>query len=270
MGEPQEAPSIARMYDFYLGGTQNRAVDREAARQALAVRPELVDLSRINRAFLGRVVRFLTEAGIRQFIDIGAGLPTQDNVHQVAQRIAPETRVVYIDKDAAAVERGQALLAGSDTARVIEGDVLEPQAILADPRLRELIDLDQPVAVLILAVLHFIPDDDRIRDAIHYLVDAAAPGSHLAISCGISEGLGGDTQSLKSVYRGAFSTDRSKADVLGFFADVELVEPGVVTLPSWHPDGPVKDFRPEEMQIVGGVGRKPVVDPEAPVTGIDR
>ena len=265
MGESPEAPSIARMYDFYLGGTQHRAVDREAAREALALRPELVDLSKANRAFLGRVVRFLTDAGIRQFIDIGAGLPTQDNVHQVAQRIAPGTRVVYIDKDPAAVERGQALLEGSDTARVIEGDLLDPPALLSDPRLRELIDLDRPVAVLVLAILHFIPDDNRIRDALRHLVDAVAPGSHLAISCGISEGLGDDARSLTSLYQGAFSTGRSIADVHGFFAGVELVDPGVVTLPLWHPDGRVQDFRPEEMRIVGGVGRKPVVDREFPV-----
>jgi hypothetical protein len=111
--------------------------------------------------------------------------------------------------------------------------------------------------VLILAVLHFIPDVDRIRDALRCLVDATAPGSHLAISCGISEGLGGDARSLRSLYGGAFSIDRSSAEIHSFFAGVELVEPGVVTLPLWRPDGPVEDFRPEEMRIVGGVGRKP-------------
>jgi O-methyltransferase involved in polyketide biosynthesis len=256
MGETPEAPSIARIYDFFLGGDQHRTVDREAAEEALATRPELVGLSKANRAFLGRVVRFLAESGIRQFVDIGAGLPTQDNVHQVAQRIAPQTRVVYIDKDPAAVERGAALVAGSDTVRVLRGDLLDPDVLLADPRLRELIDLDEPVAVLMLAVLHFIPDDDAIRATVRHLVDAVAPGSFLAISCGISEGLGEDSDSLKSVYRGAFTTDLAKSDVLGFFDGVELVEPGLVTLPSWRPDGPVENFGPEELHIVGGVGRK--------------
>ncbi|NUT46896.1 MAG: hypothetical protein HOV94_06170 [Saccharothrix sp.] len=245
------------MYDFYLGGSQHRAVDREAARAAMEIMPEITELSRANRAFLGRVVRFLAEAGIRQFVDIGAGLPTQDNVHQVAQRIAPDARTAYVDKDVAAVEAGEALLAGSDTACVVEGDLLDPEAFLSDRRLRRLVDLDRPVAVLILAVMHFIPDDDRLRVALGRLRDVMAPGSYLAISCGVSEGMGDDdAHALKSVYRGAGTVGRSAADVQGFFAGLEMVDPGVVKLPLWRPDGPAPEFDHGTMRIIGGVGRK--------------
>jgi len=244
------------MYDYYLGGGNHRAVDREVADKALAVRPEIIEIARANRAFLGRVVRFLAAAGIRQFIDIGAGLPTQDNVHQVAQRIAPDATVLYVDNDAGVVSEGRSLLGTSGTAHLIEGDLLQPAALLAHPRLRQLIDFNRPVAILILAVLHFIPDDDCVRQAIGHLRDALAPGDHIAISCGISETLGRDAQSLVNLYQGAGSTHRTAADVSTFFEGLELLDPGLVPLPQWRPDGPVPAHRPEHMWIVGGIGRK--------------
>lgn len=253
---PAETASIARMYDYYLGGSNHRPVDREVADKALAVRPEIIEIARANRAFLGRAVRFLAAVGIRQFIDIGAGLPTQDNVHQVAQRIAPDATVLYVDNDPAVIGHGRTLLETSDTAHLIEGDLLEPAAILAHPHLRQRIDLDRPVAILILAVLHFIPDDDRARQAIRHLHQSLAPGSYVAISCGISEALGQDAQSLVNLYRGAGSATRTTADVATFFDGLELLDPGLVPLPRWRPDGPVPGHRPEHMWIIGGIGRK--------------
>jgi hypothetical protein len=245
------------MYDYYLGGSNHRAVDREVADRALAVRPEITEIARANRAFLGRVVRFLAAAGIGQFIDIGAGLPTQDNVHQVVQRITSDATVLYVDNDPAVIGHGRTLLETSDTAHIIQGDLLQPAAILAHPRLEQLIDFNRPVAILILAVLHFIPDDDRIRQAIRHLHHGLAPGSHVAISCGISETLGQDAQSLVNLYQGAGSTHRTTADVSTFFDGLELLDPGLVPLPRWRPDGPVPAHRPEHMWIIGGIGRKP-------------
>jgi hypothetical protein len=251
-----ELPSIARMYDYYLGGSDHRPVDRTAARRALAIRPEITEIARANRAFLGRVVRFLATAGIRQFLDIGAGLPTRDNVHQVAQRVTAGTKVLYVDNDPAAISHGQALLHGSDTAWIIDGDVLDPAAVLAHTERQRLIDLDRPVAILILAVLHFIPDDDAIRDALAHLRRHVAPGSYLALSCGVSDGLGADAQSLVSVYRGAGSTTRCRTDIVRFFTGFDVLDPGVVPLPLWWPDHSASADRPEHRWIVGGVGRK--------------
>src|SRR6266498_1582061 len=174
----------ARMYDYYLGGKDNFPADREAADQALAASPAVRDMARQNRAFLQRVVRFLArDAGIRQFIDIGAGLPTQGNVHEIAQAITPDARVVYVDNDPIVVVHSDALLAGHNTT-AIKADLREPNVILEHPEVREVIDLDQPVAVLLVAVLHFLQDADDPVGVVARLRDAMAAGSYLAISHG--------------------------------------------------------------------------------------
>ena len=152
-------PNPARIYDYLLGGKDNFPADREVAEQLLAIAPVAHDVVEDNRAFLRRAVRVLTrEAGIRQFIDLGSGLPTQGNVHEIVQAIAPDARVVYVDNDAMVVTHGRALLAGDNTV-AIQADLREPEVILGHPEVRELIDFDQPVALLLMAILHFIPDE---------------------------------------------------------------------------------------------------------------
>ena len=159
-------PSVARMYDYYLGGKDNFAADREAAGKIIAAVPSARDSARRNREFLGRAVRFAAESGIRQFLDIGAGLPTQENVHQVALRTAPDSRVVYVDNDPIVLVHGRALLADNRQTTVIQGDLHDPDAILNDPKLTAHLDLDRPMAVLLVAILHFIPDEDEATNIV--------------------------------------------------------------------------------------------------------
>ena len=173
-------PNAARVYDCFLGGKDNFAVDRELAQKILEVLPDTADVCRDNRDFLQRAVRFLAgEAGIRQFLDIGSGLPTMGNVHEVAQEAAPGVRVAYVDYDPVVLSHARALLAKGKDVVVAEGDLRSPEAILADERVRQLIDFSQPVAVLLVAMLHFVTDADRPYDAVRTLVDALAPGSYL-------------------------------------------------------------------------------------------
>ena len=251
-------PSAARMYDYYLGGAHNFAVDRELAEKALRAMPDGRALARANRAFLQRSVRFLTRAGIRQFLDIGSGIPTVGNVHEVAQRIAPDARVAYVDFDPIAVSHARALLADNPGAVALHGNLREPDRILADPALRELFDLDQPVAVLLLAVLHFVADANRPDEIIGTLRDALAPGSYLVISHGTDEGR--STEALEQVYRNTVTplAMRDRARVRALFAGFELLEPGVVWAPQWHPDQPEDvGTQPERSGSYVGVGRRP-------------
>ncbi|OLB75879.1 MAG: hypothetical protein AUI14_20190, partial [Actinobacteria bacterium 13_2_20CM_2_71_6] len=200
---PQEidinVPSAARMYDYYLGGAHNFAADRELAEQALRAMPDGRFLARTNRAFLRRAVRFLARAGIRQFLDIGSGIPTAGNVHEVAKQVTPDARVAYVDIDPVAVSHAQALLAADPRTGALRGDLRRPDRILADPALGAIVDLDQPVAVLLLAVCHFVPDSDDPAGIIAQLRAALAPGSHLVISHGTDEGR--STEELEQVYR---------------------------------------------------------------------
>ncbi len=248
----------ARMYDYYLGGKDNFPADREAADQALAASPAVRDMARQNRAFLQRVVRFLArDAGIRQFIDIGAGLPTQGNVHEIAQAITPDARVVYVDNDPIVVVHSDALLAGHNTT-AIKADLREPNVILEHPEVREVIDLDQPVAVLLVAVLHFLQDADDPVGVVARLRDAMAAGSYLAISHGTSDLPRAQPQVAAKVLRAYQRTSapvvlRSRAQIERFFDGFELVDPGLVQIQGWRPDGPVPDVAGG---IYGGVARK--------------
>src|SRR6266566_3062642 len=173
-------PHPARMYDAYLGGKDNYAADREAVRQVLRAAPELRDTARANRAFLRRAVRFLVgEAGIRQLIDIGTGIPTAGNVHEVAEEIAPGTHVVYIDNDPIVNVHANALLTGSGTTRIVLADLREPEKILRHPKVGELIDFAEPVGLLLVAVLHFLTDDENPMGIVATLRDALPTGSYL-------------------------------------------------------------------------------------------
>jgi S-adenosyl methyltransferase len=257
-------PNEGRMYDFYLGGKDNFAADREAALQALEVAPDLRELVREARRFLARAVRFLAEAGIRQFIDIGTGLPTQGNVHEIAQAVAPDARVVYVDNDPIVRVHAEALLEGNELATVLQADMRDPDQILKHPDLLSLIDLDEPVAILLFFVLYTVPEDDRAMRIVRHLRDAMCPGSYLAVSHPVSDICPETTARLAVLYQEQAKVIegtprhnvRTRAEVARFLDGLELVEPGVVYLPDWRP--PVSGDRENLRSIwaVGGVGRK--------------
>lgn len=248
-----DRPSAARMYDFYLGGCHNFEVDRRAAAVVAEGIPRVAEGARINRAFLRRVVRFLARHGIRQYLDIGSGIPTAGNVHEIAQRADPSARVVYVDNDPIAVTHSQAMLAGVPGATAILADLRRPEEILTDPAVREGLDLSQPVAVLLLAVLHFIEESDDPARIIHTLREAMAPGSYLAISHGTADGLPKEASAGTQAYRQTANplTLRSRAEIIDLFDGFTLVEPGVVWLPDWRPEEPA----PPLPAMLGGVGR---------------
>jgi hypothetical protein len=248
------------MYDYYLGGKDNFAVDREAAEQVLSAAPEVRVLASENRAFLGRAVRYLTaEAGIRQFIDVGTGLPTQGNVHEVAQEVDPAARVVYIDNDPIVRAHARALLPGDGTTAVIEADMRHPRAILDHPDLHRLITLDEPVAVLFMSVLHFITDEEDPYGMVAAFRDAAVPGSHLALSHITSPEQNAEAaEAAADVYKARATSPavlRSPKEIMTLFDGYELVEPGLVYLPQWRPDDPQDARDAESVWMLAGVGR---------------
>jgi O-methyltransferase involved in polyketide biosynthesis len=256
--------NAARIYDYWLGGKDNFAADREAAEQVIGYAPEVPRLARENRRFLGRVVRFLATAGIRQFIDIGTGLPTQGHVHEVLGAVAPDARVAYVDHDPVVLVHARALLKDSDHVSIIQGDLRDPDALVRDPRLLELIDLERPVAVLLLAVLHLVGDDEEAAHAVARLRAAMAPGSYLAIShavCRQDEDNDAITNILKLYNAGPMKDAkrrllRAEKDVLAFFGDLEFVAPGFVPLADWRPDPCELTPAPASIWSIGGVARK--------------
>jgi len=242
-------PNPARVYDYLLGGKDNFPADREVAEQVLDIAPVAREVVEDNRAFLRRAVEVLaTEAGICQFIDLGSGLPTQGNVHEIAQAAAPEARVVYVDNDPMVVAHSRALLAGDNTV-AIEGDLRQPGQVLAHPEVRELIDFGQPVAVLLLAILHFLPDDEDPFGIVARYRDLLPAGSHLAISHGTRDiperpdlspeemaEMGTKVEQLYQLTTASLVT-RTRAEIGRFFDGLELLEPGVVEIQRWRPDG---------------------------------
>lgn len=260
-----QVPHPARVYDYLLGGKTNFAADREVAEFALAHVPELRAGARANRAFLVRVVRFLVQRGIRQFIDIGAGIPTSPNVHEVAQAVAPDTRVVYVDNDPIVLVHARALMAGPGRGetRVVQADLRDPEGILSHPDLRRVIDLAQPAAVLLVAVLHLIADEDDPWGLVARLLAPLAPGSYLAVSHGARDL---NTERMAALAQAVGRTPgpggpgaltfRDRAAVHRFFDGLELVEPGLVPVPLWRPDGEVPED-PGRSGMWAGVARKP-------------
>jgi SAM-dependent methyltransferase len=255
-----DRPSASRMYDYYLGGSHNFATDREVAEQALAILPDIPLLAQMNRAFLRRAVAYCVSAGVRQFLDVGSGIPTLGNVHEVAQRAAPDARVVYVDIDPVAVAHSRAILVDNPNATVIQEDVRRPAAILAHPELRTLLDLDRPIALLMVAVLPFVAESDDPAGILGTFAEALAPGSHLVISQTTDEGDREHFERLMSLYRDTSHpfTVRRHAAVSALFRGFDLVEPGVVWVPQWRPDPAEEaDEHPERSGVYGGVGRKP-------------
>jgi O-methyltransferase involved in polyketide biosynthesis len=241
-----DRPSVARVYDYYLGGSHNFAVDRQFAQQVLQAMPNVPALARENRAFLRRVVRDLCTEGVDQFVDLGSGIPTVGNVHEVAQAINPEARVVYVDWDPVAVAHGQAILAGNDRTAVHGADLRDPEAVFGDPRVRELIDPRRPTAVLLIAVLHFVPDEQKPAQLITRIAGLLAPGSYIAITHASPEGDAGRLGQAATLYQQTASpvTARSPEQITDLFAGLDLLEPGVVQTPRWRPDTPATDAYP--------------------------
>ena len=255
-----DIPSTARIYDYLLGGKDNYPADRAAAEEIAQVLPDVRTSCQRNRAFLGRAVRFLAaECGIRQFIDIGTGLPTVRNVHEVAHDAAPGSHVVYVDNDPVVLAHGRHLLHGLAGATILEHDLREPDEILADPGLRALIDFEEPVAVLLVAVLHFIPDEDDPAGIIGKLLEPFPAGSYLAVSHGTADAVP-EVNEAAEVYQQATASAhvRGRDHLLRLVDGLDLVQPGIVWLPEWRPDpGGGPPASPVEAYLYALLARKP-------------
>ncbi|GIH29726.1 hypothetical protein Aph01nite_80360 [Acrocarpospora phusangensis] len=254
-GVDPNTPNVARIYDYHLGGKDNFASDRAAAEQMTRLFPDVRAAARENRAFLARTVHCLVEAGIRQIVDIGSGLPTQGNVHEIAHRLAPDCKVVYVDYDPVVVAHGQALLSRGENVEVVRSDVRDPDELLAAVG-RE-IDFDRPVAFLLFAILHFVHEADKPYEILARLRDVSAPGSYLAISHA-TDSLPDVSAEALEIYKKATASLalRSREEILPFFDGYELLEPGLVAPRDWRPDA--DDPLPDTHASVGfgGVGRK--------------
>jgi S-adenosyl methyltransferase len=266
VGIDVNTPNVARMWDYQLGGKDNFAADRAAAdavNEALRNMnvPGGKEVARENRAFLGRAVRFLTaEAGIRQFVDIGAGLPTQGNVHEIAQQIAPDARVAYVDYDPVVLAHGRALLAGDDQANIIQADMRRPEELLAHPDVRSLVDLTQPVGVLMIAVLHLLVDEEDPAGIVDRFMAAVPVGSYLVISHSTRDARPEAADVLTAQFSRSKTTapivPRSRVEIARFFAGVELVRPGLVYASEWRPDPDQPAAEEGARWLLAGVGRK--------------
>ncbi|HEV7648784.1 MAG TPA: SAM-dependent methyltransferase [Actinophytocola sp.] len=235
-----EKPSAARAYDYVLGGNHNFQVDREFVELMLRHQPEVKRFAIMNRAFMRRAVLFMVERGIRQFLDLGSGIPTVGNVHEIAQRADPSARVVYVDNEHVAVAHSQLILENNDNAMMVQGDITRPRLVLNDPGTRQLLDFDQPIGLLGITIGHYIlPDNDPATVFASYR-DAIAPGSYLALThltADFDKG-GDDVAEMMKQTQNAVVT-RTRAEILEFFGDFELVEPGLVTTSHWRPESPV-------------------------------
>ncbi|MEV0629136.1 SAM-dependent methyltransferase [Nonomuraea wenchangensis] len=228
-GVDPHIPNAARMYDYFLGGKDNFKADRDLGDMVLGVMPEVREGTRENRAFIGRMVRYLCEQGITQFLDLGSGLPTQENVHEVAHRIVPEARVVYVDNDPVVATHGRALLADPNRVAMVLGDARRPEEILSDPEVRGLLDFSRPVAVLMMFILHFVPDEEDPQGFVAAYREALAPGSYLAISHMGNDVATERADRIAGFYRqsGMPFTPRPGKDIEAFFGDFELIPPGL-------------------------------------------
>jgi hypothetical protein len=254
-------PNVARMYDFMLGGKDNYASDREAVARLIGISPGVQIAARRNREFLGRAVRFVASQAVTQFLDVGAGLPTQQNVHEVAQSVAPAARTVYVDNDPVVLAHAHALLAADARTAVVAGDLREPAAILRDANASGLLDFASPVCLLLVAVLHFVPDADDPPALVSALRDALPAGSYVILSHATMDGYPApaapdDAQRAGRVYDRATAplTMRGRDEVARILDGFELVEPGLVHVTHWRPDAAP---RPGFDAFLAAVGRKP-------------
>jgi hypothetical protein len=262
LGVDETVPDVARMYDYYLGGSHNFPADRQAAEEVLRHAPMTKDLAISNRSWLNRVVRYLVaEAGIRQILDLGSGIPTVGNVHEVAQRIDPDVRVVYVDRERVAVAHSNLILATNPRCAVVQADIRHWRQVFGNADLQQVLNFGEPVAVMMSSVLPFIPDEDRPESLVVMYLSPLCGGSYLAISHASFDGVPADL--LAKVNAGAEVYDsrvhqpvtlRGRSEIMSWFGGLDMVEPGLVPLPEWRP---VND--PERLPVIayGAVARKP-------------
>jgi hypothetical protein len=260
-----DVPHAARLYDYFLGGKDNFAADREAAAKMLEIFPGIAVGAQANRRFLGRAVRFAAELGIHQYLDIGTGIPAADNTHEVAQSVAADSRVVYVDNDPIVLAHARALLHGTREGRTayIDADFRDHERILSAPETADLIDFTRPVALLTVALLHFIPEEDRPGEILERYKAALPPGSVLIFSHATADLMDDpeESRAVVSTYTGAgvSLTVRSRERVKEFFSGWDLVEPGIVPVSEWRPDGNLRDasLEPSQAGAFAGVAVKP-------------
>lgn len=259
---PRDTPSVARVYDYLIGGYHNFASDRKVAEGALALYPDFGRVMQANRAFLRRAVAFLAEQGIDQFLDLGSGIPTVGNVHEVAQQANPAARVVYVDVDPVAVAHADLILRGNPRAAAIEADIRWPDRIFSHPTTKRLIDFDRPLAVLLCYLLHFLSDDAEAERTVASLRADLSSGSYLVISHGTAEFAQPDVyrQGQRVYARTSHPLHlRPREQVARYFDGLEMVPPGLVLVPLWRPetDEDLWLDQPERSVTYAGIGRKP-------------
>ncbi|WP_308014527.1 SAM-dependent methyltransferase [Nocardia coffeae] len=257
----KDQPHTARMYDYYLGGKDHYRADREAAEKVLGIWPGVRAAARENRAFIHRVTRFLANEGIRQFLDIGTGIPTEPNLHQVAQQVAPDARIVYADNDPLVLVHARALMVSTPEGRTnyVSADVTKPETILDAPGLHETLDLTQPVALSLNALFHFVPDEQDAYGIVDTLMDGLAPGSYLVMTHVTPDFDPAAIGTVVDIYRssGLPCQVRTRDEFLRFFRQLELVDPGVQVPHRWRPDGLEHPKKVDaEVSAYAGVARK--------------
>jgi hypothetical protein len=268
-GDPGRLPSEinvtvahpARVYDYLLGGKDNFAADRALGDAVVKAMPSAREMARANRAFLGRAVRYLvTEAGVRQFLDVGTGIPAAGNTHEVAQAVAPDSRIVYVDNDPIVLAHARALMTSDPAGATafIRADLRDPDTILGDPALRRTLDLGEPVALMLIAILMYIRDEDNPRGLVSALMDALPSGSYLTITHATADFSPDEVAgAVAATEQGGISfTTRTQAEVAAFFDGLDLVDPGVAPILAWHPEG-VPPGAPNAAYYYGAMGREP-------------
>ncbi|MEV8508462.1 SAM-dependent methyltransferase [Actinoplanes sp. NPDC051475] len=250
-------PSAARIYDAFLGGTHNFAADRAVAERAVQLVPDLPRIMKANRGFLQRAVRYALSRGVRQFLDLGSGIPTEGNVHEVARELHPDARVAYVDREPTAVLHAREIIGLDPGTIAIQGDLQQPADIMSDPQLRQLIDFAEPVCVLMLAVLHFVPDSPALTAALRHYHEVAAPGSILVISHATASANAEELDRITDLYNrtGTPLVIRDRDRFGGLLEGWDLVEPGIVYGPEWRPEpGDEWDGDPSSSITIAAVG----------------
>ncbi|NUR29319.1 MAG: hypothetical protein HOV83_26330 [Catenulispora sp.] len=250
--------SVARLYDFLLGGKNNFAPDRDFGRRLLAIEPNGRMILQQNRLWLARAMRVMLDAGVRQFLDLGSGIPTQNYVHELAHAVDPAAKVVYIDNDPPAVSHSNYILRGSANAGAVQADMVDAERVLGDPVVKSLIDFDRPVGLTALAAWHFVDDGDDPKGVLAAYRRMLAPGSYLALTHATIDGATGDTvRDVQSAYQSVMKnpTPRTREEIAEFFDGFEILEPGIVNLPAWRPDRPEDAEGAEDVWFYGVLGK---------------
>jgi hypothetical protein len=258
-------PSTARMYDYYLGGKDNYAADRQAAEKALSVVPSGRRTAHANRHFMTCAVMLMADQGIRQFIDLGTGIPTSPSVHELARSIQPDTRVLYVDNDSVVTVHNRALLVKDENVKALQADIRDPGSILDSPEMRDLIDFREPVGLLLVAVLHFVRGEEGPLDIVRAFTSRITPGSYMALSHITSDGTEPSVMAtIHEAYAEASAPAifRAEAEINAFFSGFELIQPGLVDVTRWTPHTATFTAQPPDLRFLAGLGLKTLPGPE--------